>query len=74
MVRLRVLSLNKRLLEYAVNEHGADHLWALERNIKAIRFYERNGFVITGEKKLEEGTTEYLVLLGREQNRDRQES
>ena len=55
-----------RLLEYAVKEFRADYLWALERNTKAIRFYERNGFVATGEKKLEEGTTEYLVLLKRE--------
>jgi len=52
-------------LEYAVKEQHADHLWALEKNVKAIRFYERNGFVATGEKKLEEGTTEYLILLRR---------
>ena len=35
----------------------------LEKNEKAIRFYERNGFGVTGEKKLEEDMTEYLVLL-----------
>ena len=69
---LQNASIGTRLLEYAVNEHDADHLWTLERNIKAIRFYERNGFVITGEKKLEEGTKEYLVLLRREKQ-DRQE-
>ena len=56
------------MLEYAVNKHHADHLWVLEKNIKAIRFYERNGFVATGEKKLEEGTTEYLMLLRTEKN------
>jgi putative acetyltransferase len=50
-------------LEYAVKEHHADHLWALEKNAKAIRFYERHGFTVTGEKKQEEGTSEYLVLL-----------
>ena len=50
-------------LEYAINEHNADHLWALQKNEKAIRFYERHGFKATGEKKLEEGTTEYLILL-----------
>ena len=60
-------AIGTRLLEYAVNEFHADHLWALEKNAKAIRFYERNGFALTGEKKLEEGTTEYLVLLKREQ-------
>ncbi|MBR5178784.1 MAG: GNAT family N-acetyltransferase [Lachnospiraceae bacterium] len=60
---LQNASIGSRLLEYAVNEHHADHLWALEKNTRAIRFYERNGFVATGEKKLEEDTTEYLILL-----------
>ena len=63
---LQNASIGSRLLEYAVREHGADHLWALEKNTKAIRFYERHGFIATGEKKPEEGTTEYLVLLKRE--------
>ena len=58
-------SIGSRLLEYAVREHGADHLWALEKNTRAIRFYERHGFIATGEKKTEDGTTEYLVLLKR---------
>ena len=56
-------SIGSRLLEYAIREHHADHLWALEKNTKAIRFYERHGFTETGEKKLEDDTTEYLVLL-----------
>ena len=63
---LQNASIGSRLLDYAVSEHHADHLWALERNEKAIRFYERNGFFASGEKKLEEGTTEYLILLKRE--------
>jgi putative acetyltransferase len=58
-------SIGSRLLEYAMKEHHADHLWALEKNIKAIRFYERHGFVATGEKKLEEGTSEYLIMMRR---------
>ena len=56
-------SIGSRLLEYAVKEFHADHLWALEKNEKAIRFYERHGFVKTGEKKPENGTTEYLIFL-----------
>ena len=60
---LQNASIGSRLLEYAVNEHHVDHLWVLEKNIKAIRFYERHGFAFAGEKKLEEGTTEYLMLL-----------
>ena len=62
---LQNASIGSRLLAYAVREHGADHLWALEKNVKAIRFYGRHGFTATGEKKLEDGTSEYLVLLKR---------
>ena len=60
---LQNASIGSRLLEYAMKEHSADHLWALEKNAGAIRFYERHGFTVTGEKKLEDGTSEYLVLL-----------
>ena len=60
---LQHASIGSRLLEYAMREHDADHLWALEKNEGAIRFYERHGFAVTGEKKPEEGTSEYLVLL-----------
>ena len=62
---LQNASIGSQLLEYAIREHNADHLWALERNTKAIRFYERHGFTVTGEKKPEEGTSEYLVHLKR---------
>ena len=62
---LQNASVGSQLLEYAVREHNADHLWALEKNEKAIRFYERHGFTVSGEKKLEDGTSEYLVLLKR---------
>ena len=57
--------IGAKLLEYAVSEKQANHLWALEKNVKAIRFYERNGFRVTEEKQLEEGTTEYLIRLER---------
>ena len=66
---LQNVGIGSKLLEYAVKEFNADYLWALERNTRAIRFYERNGFIATGEKKLEEGTTEYLVLLKRGVNK-----
>ena len=64
---LQNASIGSQLLEYAIREHDADHLWALEKNTRAIRFYERHGFSATGEKKPEEGTDEYLVLLKRQQ-------
>ena len=62
---LQNASVGSKLLEFAINKHHADHLWALEKNEKAIRFYERHGFALTGEKKIEEGTTEYLIQLRR---------
>lgn len=54
--------VGEKLLDYAV-QRGARWLWALEKNVRAIRFYERHGFVCTGEKELEEDTTEYLIRL-----------
>ena len=53
------------LLKYAIDYHNANILWALEKNTRAIRFYERHGFIVTADKKLEEDTTEYLVRLER---------
>ena len=60
---LQNASVGSQLLEYAMNKHNADHVWVLEKNAKAIRFYERHGFSVTEEKKPEDGTSEYLVLL-----------
>lgn len=57
--------IGSRLLNYAVTEHGADNLWALEKNTSALRFYERNGFIPDGERKYEEDTTEFLIHLKR---------
>ena len=51
------------LLNHAVSALGADRLWALEKNTRAIAFYQRHGFHLTDERRLEEGTTEYLVQL-----------
>lgn len=51
------------LLRYAVEERHATHLWALEKNGKALRFYQRHGFLPTGEKELEPDTEEYLLHL-----------
>ena len=53
------------LLEYMIESRGGDHLWALGKNLKAIRCYERHGCRLTEKKKLEEGTPEYLVQLVR---------
>ena len=71
---LQNAAIGSRLLDFAVKEHRVDHLWALEKNVKAIRFYERHGFFATGEKKLEDGTSEYLLLLRRQEEQSDQGS
>lgn len=53
------------LLSFAIRERQSDFLWALEKNTKALRFYERHGFYPAEERRLEEGTSEYLVKLKR---------
>ena len=58
-------SIGAALLDYAVCECNARFLWALEKNVRAISFYERHGFFVTADRKLEEDTTEYLVRLER---------
>ena len=55
--------IGSELLTYAVEKHNANTLWALEKNTRAIRFYERHGFRNSTDKKLEDDTTEYLVRL-----------
>ena len=55
--------IGAKLLDYAVKHMGARTLWALEKNTRAIRFYQKHGFQLTVEKRLEDGTTEYLVQM-----------
>lgn len=56
--------IGQALIRFAI-DRGAELVWTLEKNTRAIAFYERHGFRPTGEKKFEEGTTEYLVELRR---------
>ncbi len=53
------------LINYAVEHLDCDFLWVLEKNIRAIRFYQKHGFVITEEKQYEKGTTVYIVKMKR---------
>lgn len=55
--------IGRILLAYAVKRLNVNCLWALERNKRAISFYNRSGFRETTERRLEEGTDEYLVKL-----------
>ena len=58
--------IGSKLIEFAIKEFDVKWLWALEKNPEAIRFYERHGFKISDERKLEEDTPEYLVKLKRQ--------
>lgn len=58
-------SIGSRLLRFGIEKFDVNYLWALEKNTRAIAFYRRHGFHVTGEKKPEEGTREYLVRLER---------
>lgn len=52
-----------KLIEFAKAHFPLRFLWAIEKNTDAIRFYRAHGFLPNGERKFEEGTTEYLVKL-----------
>lgn len=53
------------LLEYAIRELNGKRPWVLEKNPRAIAFYQQHAFRVTEERRLEEGTEEYLVKLER---------
>lgn len=57
--------IGSNLMEFAVRQMRCDYLWVLEKNVGAIRFYQRHGFVLTEEKKYQEGTTEFIVKMKR---------
>ncbi|MCR4647031.1 MAG: GNAT family N-acetyltransferase [Oscillospiraceae bacterium] len=50
------------LLTYAVEELGANRLWALQYNTRGIAFYERHGFALTGEKMFEDDWVPLLKM------------
>ncbi len=53
------------LIEYAIEQFPITCLWVIEKNIDAIGFYKAHGFHLTGTKKIEEGTAEYIVKMER---------
>ena len=58
-------AIGAALLAHAVEGLGVNHLWALEKNHRAIRFYARHGFYPTGQRMPEDDTDEYLIRLAR---------
>lgn len=57
--------IGKKLLEFAIEEMGADYLWVLEKNAPAISFYSKNGFCLSEDRRLEDGTAEYIIKMVR---------
>lgn len=57
--------IGTELMEFAIERMGCNSLWVLEKNTKAIHFYKKHGFLFTGERRLQEGTTEILLGMGR---------
>ena len=55
--------IGAKLIEFAKVNHPITFLWAIEKNVDAIRFYQAHGFHLTNNKKFEEGTSEYLVMM-----------
>ncbi len=58
------------LLNFAVDKLNCSCLWVLEKNTKALHFYHQNGFLPTGERKLEDGTEEYICKLSKSECSD----
>ena len=57
--------IGAELIEFAKKDHDVRFLWVLEKNTDAIRFYEAHGFHVTDSKELEDGTSEYKVMMER---------
>ena len=57
------------LLEYAIKNCGGKYLWALEKNYRAISFYESHGMIKSGERDILYGPNnkqEYIVKMVKE--------
>lgn len=59
--------IGTQLIDFAKTHSQVRFLWAIEKNTDALRFYEAHGFHWNGQKKLEDGTVEYLIMLERQE-------
>jgi len=57
--------IGAQLIEYAKTESDVKYLWCLAKNTAALQFYHAHGFMESGIRKYEEGTSEYLVCMER---------
>lgn len=57
--------IGTQLITFAIQEWDARWLWVLEKNERAIRFYQSHGFCMTGECRPEGGTTEFVIKMQR---------
>ncbi|MBE5793043.1 MAG: GNAT family N-acetyltransferase, partial [Clostridiales bacterium] len=55
--------IGSTLIQFAIEQKHCNFLWVLEKNRKAQKFYQRHGFTMTEEKKLQEGTAEFIVKM-----------
>lgn len=58
--------IGSKLLRFAVEQLNTRFLWTLEKNQRAIAFYQSYGFALTGERELEPGTPEYIIKMARQ--------
>lgn len=59
------IGIGAELIEFAIGRLDVRRLFVLEKNVGAVRFYQKHGFALTGERQLEEGTTEFIVKMER---------
>lgn len=55
--------IGEELLTFATEDRGGRFLWALEENRAALRFYQKHGFVLTGERVKAEDFDAYALKL-----------
>ena len=55
--------IGSALIGFSLTRIPHPRLWVLEGNEMAIRFYQKHGFIFTGERKFVPGTDKYEALM-----------
>lgn len=61
----QMTGIGAQLLDYAKDEFAITHTWIMEKNAIALRFFEKNGFCKTEEKRVDEATEVAMIKLVR---------